>query len=128
MKHYALIALVALTACKDETISGYSTEGATWVLNSIDGVPFTASATISFPEAGKIVGQAPCNRYFGEQTVPYPWFSAQKIGNTKRACPDLPAETEFFNALKDMTLSESVEGTLILSNDTGREMVFKAEE
>ncbi|WP_298258492.1 META domain-containing protein [uncultured Litoreibacter sp.] len=125
MKLYPLIALAMLAACKDETISGYSTEGASWALQSIDGVPFKANATISFPETGKIAGEAPCNSYFGAQTVPYPWFNAEKIGSTRRACADLKSETQFFEALSDMTLSESVGDTLILSNDKGREMLFK---
>lgn len=128
MKHYALIALTLLAACKDETISGYAAEGAVWTLETVNGTAFIARATITFPEAGKIAGQAPCNSYFGDQIAPYPWFSAQGIGSTKMACPDLEAETQYFKALEAMTLSETVGATLILSNETGGEMVFKAAE
>jgi len=123
-----LAALSALGYCKDETVSGHGGEGMTWVLRSLDGAPFTARATLAFPEEGEIAGAAPCNRYAGEQTVPYPWFSAERIVSTRRACPDLDAETRYLRALEQMTLAEIAGDTLILSNDAGREMVFRARE
>ena len=126
MKHFALIALVLLAACKDETISGYAADGAVWRLETINGAEFTARATLTFPEPGKIAGQAPCNRYFGKQTAPYPWFSIDGVASTKMACPDLQAESVFFDVLSKMTLSEATGATLILSNDSGDQMVFKA--
>lgn len=111
-------------ACKDETVTGYGGDTATWILKSIDGQPFNARATLVFPQEGKIAGQAPCNSYAGEQTAPYPWFATTGIAATKRACPELADETRYFQALADMTLVEVVGEILILSNDTGREMVF----
>ena len=128
MKRFAIIALTLLAACKDETISGYVAEDAVWRLETINGTSFNARATLTFPDPGKIAGQAPCNRYFGAQTAPYPWFTVQRIISTKRACPDLKAETVFFKALKKMALSEVAGSTLILSNDSGDEMLFRAAE
>jgi heat shock protein HslJ len=121
-----LAALSALGHCKDETVSGHGGQGMTWVLHSIDGAPFTARATLTFPEEGRFAGEAPCNRYSGEQTVPYPWFAAERLVSTKRACPDLAAETRYLRALEDMTLAEIAGDTLLLTNDAGREMVFRA--
>lgn len=114
-----------LCACAaDETISGYAGVGSAWQLTALDGAPWTASGTLEFPEAGRIAGQAPCNRYFATQTAPYPWFDSGPVGASRMACPDLDAETDFFAALEAMTLSEVTGNTLILSNDAGREMVF----
>jgi heat shock protein HslJ len=56
--------------------------------------------------------------------APYPWFEAGDIAVTRRACPDLAAETAFFDALADMTLAEVAGDALILSTPDGREMVF----
>ncbi|SFR31890.1 META domain-containing protein [Litoreibacter janthinus] len=128
MKHLALIALVLLAACKDETISGYAADGAIYSLRTINGVAFEARATLSFPEEGKIAGQAPCNRYSGAQVAPYPWFDVERVISTRMACPDLKAESAFFRSLESMTLSETAGTTLILSNDRGDEMVFRAGE
>jgi len=123
-----LIAMSILGYCKDETVSGHGGQAATWVLQSIDGTPFETRATLTFPEEGTLAGEAPCNRYSARQTVPYPWFSAERIIATKRACPDLDAENRYLRALERMTLAEIAGDTLILSNDAGREMVFRAAE
>lgn len=123
-----LVAMSLLGYCQDETVSGHGADSATWALRSIDGTAFSARATLTFPEEGTLAGEAPCNRYSGQQTVPYPWFSADRITSTRIACPDLDAETRYLRALSEMTLAEIAGDTLILSNDAGREMVFRAEE
>ena len=123
-----LIAMSLMGYCKDETVSGHGGKVAVWVLHSIDSTPFEARATLTFPEEGVIAGEAPCNRYSAQQTVPYPWFSTERIISTKRACPDLEAENHYLRALSEMTLVETAGDTLLLSNDAGREMVFRAEE
>ena len=122
----ALLLFSPLTACKyDETISGYTKASTVWTLVELDGNPFTAHATISFPSKGKVTGQAPCNSYSGIQSVPLPWFKVDQITATEMACPDLDVEQEFFEALSAMSLGETLGGTMILSNESGREMVFK---
>jgi len=118
---------LALTACKfDETISGYTDGDATWTLVELDGKPFLARASIAFPSKGEVKGQAPCNTYASTQTVPLPWFKLGPIMSTEMACSDLPAEQQFFDALAAMSLAETLNDTMILSNDAGREMVFKS--
>ncbi|MFN3210765.1 MAG: META domain-containing protein [Roseovarius sp.] len=118
---------LSLSLCSaDETISGHGAAGKTWHLQDIDGAPFAAKATITFPEEGKITGEAPCNRYFATQLKPYPWFRAAEIGTTRRACPQLDEETAFLAALADMTLAEVAGETLILSTEDGREMTFRS--
>ena len=83
---------------------------------------------MQFPSKGKIAGKAPCNSYSATMTDPYPWFEIGPIAATRMACPALDAETTFFNALASMSQSEILGGTLILRNDAGAEMVFKASE
>ena len=122
---YTLMCL-ALLACKDETVAGYGALDTPWRLVEIDGQAFPAQATLRFGTDGEISGSAPCNRYFGRQTAPYPWFAAEELGTTRRACPALAHETAYLSALAAMTLSEVAGDTLILSNDAGREMVFRA--
>ena len=122
----SLSVLALFAACKDETLSGYTPEETTWILESLNGTPFDANATVIFPEKGKIAGKAPCNSFSARQSGPYPWFSVEAIAATKMACPQLGEETQFFNALQSMTLSEVSGDTLILSNDAGQQMVFRA--
>ncbi|MDB4213728.1 META domain-containing protein [Octadecabacter sp.] len=122
-----LIVATVLSACsRDESISKFADPLAAYHLITLDNMAFSARATISFPEEGRVMGQAPCNTYFAMQSVPYPWFALEGIGATRMACPDLAQESEFFGALEGMTLSEVIGDTLILSNSVGREMVFVA--
>jgi len=123
----ALLSFLCFGACQgDETVAAYGGSAREWTLIEIDGVAFDARATLSFPEPGKIEGQAPCNRYSGEMTAPYPWFEAEAIAVTRRACGELAQETRFFTTLTEMAFSEVAGSTMILSNETGREMVFEA--
>ncbi|MCP5037591.1 MAG: META domain-containing protein [Rhodobacteraceae bacterium] len=117
--------LLALTACKkDETISAFVPPGSIWRLAEVNGQAFPASATITFPEPGKIVGKAPCNNYSTSQNAPYPWFEAGPIQTTKIVCPELSREQTFVAALASATLVEVSGKTLILSNDTGLNLIF----
>lgn len=125
MRLPALIPLVLAAACRgDETVAAYGAGASLWHLNGIDGAAFAARATLGFPAAGRIAGEAPCNAYSGRMAAPYPWFEATDIAATRRACPDLAAETAFFDALSAMTLAEVAGDTLILSTPEGCEMVF----
>ena len=90
----------------NETVASYGASGITWQLSEIEGAAFPAQATLILEEDGSVHGQAPCNSYRAQQTVPYPWFKIEAIAATKLACPDLPSETAFFDALQKMTLSE----------------------
>ena len=120
---------LSLAACRsDETISAYGAADIEWQLTEMDDQPFAATATLYFPEPGRIAGTAPCNTYSATMDAPYPWFDAQQLSLTRMACNDLTIEHRFLQALQDMTLSEVSAGTLILSNVTGREMVFTAAE
>ncbi|SLN29245.1 META domain-containing protein [Pseudooctadecabacter jejudonensis] len=123
----ASFSLLSLTAClADETVSGYADPSATYHLIELDDAPFSATATIAFPQEGRVAGNGPCNGYSSIQTVPYPWFNLEFIRATRRACPELAEEAAFFAALQDMTLAEASGGVLILSNEEGRSMVFEA--
>ena len=129
MRIFSLLCLLMLcTACRgDETLSAYGASDKIWKLTELDGAPFTARATISFPEPGQITGQAPCNRFNSTQTAPYPWFEMGEAMVTRMACPEGEAEARFLTALSAMTQSEVLGNSLILRNEAGREMVFEAE-
>jgi heat shock protein HslJ len=124
-----LVAFFGLSQCKaDESVAGYGAADRVWVLTEIDGAPFTARATLTFPERGQVAGQAPCNTYSGVMVTPYPWFDLGQVAATRMACPDLKAEARFFETLTEMTLSEVSGDVLILSTPDGRQMVFKSAE
>ncbi len=124
-----ILPLIALFQCdRDETVAAYGASDRSWVLQEIDGQPFEASALLQFPEEGKIAGNAPCNSYNGTLNAPYPWFEIKDLAATRAACVALEAEGMYFAALLAMTQSEVSGDVLILRNEDGHEMVFKAAE
>jgi heat shock protein HslJ len=117
---------ILLTTClKDETVSGYVDQTAIFQLVEINGAPFAATATLSFPNKGQIDGEAPCNTYTTSQTAPYPWFEIGPIAATRSTCPKIAQETEFFQTLARMTLIETLADVVILRNDDNEEMLFR---
>ncbi len=124
-----MLPMLALFQCdRDETVAAYGAADQTWKLQEIDGQAFAASALIRFPEAGRIEGNAPCNSYQGQLDAPYPWFEITDLTATRAACAGLEAEGLYFAALLAMTQSEISGDVMILRNDAGNEMVFKAVE
>ncbi|RLK08148.1 META domain-containing protein [Ruegeria conchae] len=129
MLRLALLLPLALFQCnEDETVAAYGAADQTWALQEIDGEPFEASALLRFPEEGRIEGNAPCNTYSGKLNAPYPWFEIADLAATRAACDGLEAEGFYFAALMAMTQSEVSGDVLILRNEDGHEMVFKAVE
>lgn len=121
-------ALLPIAACEgDESLSGYADRGTIYALIELNGAAFDARATLVLQRDGEIGGQAPCNTWHARQTAPYPWFELGPIAATRMACVDLAAETAFFDALAQMTISEVSGDVLILSNTDGGRMVFQAE-
>jgi len=128
MRMIPLLAVVLLAGCfHDETVAGYGGADKVWRLKELDGAPFSARATLTFPKRGRIAGEGPCNGYGGDMTAPYPWFDAERLISTEMACPGLLQEQAFFAALNAVTIAEVLGDTLILTGEGGREMVFKAD-
>lgn len=121
-----LTALAMFSACRSDSASAPYADGKTvWALKELNGAPFPATATLSFPEPAQIAGQGPCNRYFGALKGSYPQFSAGPIGSTRMACPDLRAETAYLMAFEAVTRAQMSDGTLTLTGPDGLRMLFK---
>jgi heat shock protein HslJ len=126
MTRIFLLALLFLSACgKDEGISGYTDTNAVWGLVQMNGREVPVGITLAFPSRGKLTGRAPCNSYSGAQKAPLPWFEAASVVSTKRACPQMSLETEYFTTLNAMQFSEATGDTLVLNADSGLTLMFK---
>ncbi|HHB81769.1 MAG TPA: META domain-containing protein [Aliiroseovarius sp.] len=122
----ALLLLALLAACSgDEGLSAYVAPNSTWQLSTLNSAPFPASASIAFPEPGRVTGHAPCNQFSAQQTAPYPWVEIKTIAATKMACDHGADEQSYFSALRAASIAEVSGNSLILSNEHGLEMVFK---
>ncbi len=73
--------------------------GTEWRLVEMNGAPVAARVTAMLTEDGRVVGQAPCNRFTAAYSGRWPDLSFAPVASTRMACPDLAVETAFFAAL-----------------------------
>jgi heat shock protein HslJ len=123
-----ILAIAALLGCtkQSETVAGIVPEGSVWLLQSINNTSVSARTTLEFGPDQTFSGSAPCNRYGGTLTVPLPWFEAEAIFSTKRACPDLAEEASYFDALNKADRAEVAGDTLLLTGPE-TELTFRLE-
>lgn len=85
-----------------------------WQLASIDGEPFTLTATLRIGADGRIGGDAPCNRWFARGVgADGALFGA--IGSTERACEGLSQERRFLELMAEMTAAALIDDGLVLT-------------
>lgn len=109
---WALVA--AQAALADEVGSEPGLLLTDWNLVEIDGTAATAQTTLRL-EDGRVVGQGPCNRYFGDLTGDLPGFHVENLGSTKMACADLGLEAAYFQTLTAVDHAEMQDGKLTLT-------------
>jgi putative lipoprotein len=78
--------------------------GTRWTLEDLGGagVIEEASATLEFPEPGKVAGSGSCNRFFGTVTINGNAISISPLGTTRMACAEAVAmqEVSYIRALQ----------------------------
>lgn len=127
-----LIAILAITGCVEAQAGGETAlpldEAALapdfskmdWVLTAIDDQPAGFNATMNLGEAGRAVGQAPCNRYSAAVTRQGTVFQFGPIAATRMACDQLKEEMAYFELLAKVTSAEGGYGFLTLKAGTHR--------
>ena len=92
--------------------------GTEWRLESLGGkdVPAASQASLSFPESGRVAGNASCNRFFGTYTQTGRKISFSQMGSTRMACvgPAAEQETRYLAALQTATGFELEGGKLVI--------------
>ncbi|PWJ20977.1 META domain-containing protein [Jannaschia seohaensis] len=124
MRYLTCLLPIALMACNGDTTVGGPDPDTVWALQEIDGTPFGARATLSFPEEGVVRGQAPCNTFNARLLETHPGFRVDQMAVTRILCPEIEQETAFFEALRRMTRADATANTLILSDEGDSLMVF----
>lgn len=124
-----LAVILPLAACDgDETLRNYGAADVVWTLTELNGAPFTANSALSFLPGNRVTGTGPCNTFMASMSVPYPWFDLESLASTRRVCPHLADETEYFDALSHASQVEILGNVMVLSNPEGLSLVFKAVE
>jgi heat shock protein HslJ len=126
------LCLVAMCGCsgsraEEEVPAGnWLLPGTSWRLVELDGEPFAGSVVATLTEDGRIVGQAPCNRFMAEWTGRWPDLSFSPAAVTRMACPDLAAEQAFLAALGSVDRAALDADGLVLGG-SGRSLRFVRE-
>lgn len=106
----------------DATMTTPKLVGSAWRLEDLAGagVIDRAEATLEFPEAGRVSGQATCNRFFGFFETSGESLSIARVGATKKACPPamMDQETKYLRALEGAERFR-IEGTTLLLYSKG---------
>jgi len=123
MRFAPLFAALALAACVTPALSEDEIAGVDWHLVGLEGQTVGWSASLRI-DGDKLSGKAPCNRWFATNAAALPAVVIQGIGATKMACPDLAAESAYFEALQAMQRAELDQGHLYLIGPEGRVMEF----
>ena len=118
----SLLSFAALAACVTPALSDGLT-GIDWHLVGLEGQDLAWEASLRL-DGDRVTGKAPCNRFFGTNASPLPNVRFGAMGATKMACPDLAAETAYFEALQAMQRAELDQGHLYLIGPEGRIMEF----
>lgn len=118
-----LSAAFMLAACVTPALSDSEIEGVDWHLVGLEGQDVDWRATLRF-DGDKVGGKAPCNSWFGRSGATLPEVRIEAIGATRMACPDLKAESAYFEALQAMQRAELDQGHLYLIGPEGRIMEF----
>jgi heat shock protein HslJ len=95
-----------------------------WRLLALDGAaPGAVEVTIDLSVAGRVAGQAPCNRYSGAYAGTLPDFRPGAVAATRMACDHLALENTFFAVLGKVTEAR-VEGDRLILTGPGARLEF----
>ena len=104
---YVLLAACATHPPSDTPGAPSSLHGTTWRLVDLSGKPALSdvSATLSFPELGRLAGTGSCNRFFGSVKLTGDAMEIAGVGSTKMACPEpiMGQERTYLEALQAAT-------------------------
>ncbi|MGR3320896.1 MAG: META domain-containing protein [Pseudooceanicola sp.] len=116
------LALVALAGCFDD--SNFPSDDVIWVLTEMNGQPVTFDATLKVSQDGTLSGLAPCNRFNGNWFLSDSGLTIGPLATTRRACPEMEAETAYLTALQAATEVSPAGEQLDLSGG-GQTLVFR---
>ena len=107
----------------EKTVPGaQSLLGSGWELVDLGGTPVLSDRkpTLDFPEAGRISGNASCNRYSGPVELGDGTIRVGDLATTRMACtPEIDAqEKAFLVALQNARRTEFVGGQLVIQTES----------
>ncbi|MSU88141.1 META domain-containing protein [Rhodobacteraceae bacterium 2CG4] len=126
----AAACLLALSACSPlpDTVGEAAPARTVWRLDQVNNAAATFPATLRLLEDGRVIGAAPCGRFEARQVAPLPWVEFADFAPAADTCRRAEEQRGFFLALRAMDFAEVAGSSLLLSNDAGQSLYFRAAE
>ena len=123
----AFVNLSTMQSGGDRAAGLQDLQASAWRPDRLNGMALDdeSDLRLEFSADGQVAGYAGCNRFFGEYVLDAASLTLGPLGATRRACPE-PAgsmEIAFLDALQSVRRVELVDQRLVLSNDTGTEVL-----
>jgi len=97
-----------------------------YAVTSVNGKT-TNGQTITFSGLSqKISGNGGCNDFFADYTLNNLSLNIGEIGSTRKACPNMDKENEFFNALSKVASYNKSDGVLTLYAQDNSTVIVQA--
>ena len=115
----------------DMTSQPVAIEGTVWNLFSLSGQPILSESDITAKFAdGRVNGSAGCNLYFADYKLDDTQLKIERIGSTKKACPELDGlmeqESTYLNLLSQAESAAMVDNLLTIeTSDSDGDLVFE---
>lgn len=105
--------------------AGWIVPGSEWRLVELNGAAYPARLTATLTEDGRVVGQAPCNRFTADYSGRWPDLTFAPVATTRMACPELAAESAALAALGAIDHGENGPQGLVLTGPEGVRLRFE---
>jgi heat shock protein HslJ len=125
MRWLCLILCMAACAPRPTVDAAFLSHG--WRLSSINGQPFSASATLNIHRSGRVAGTTPCTAFASTLTRFPPGWEFGPISLHNAACPQGHAEAAFVRAITQVTRAD-VQGVRMILSGPATELIFVREK
>lgn len=121
---------IVLTCCSPlpDTVGEAAPASTVWTLTEVNGGEANFGATLRLLNSGRVLGSGPCNAFEAVQAAPLPWVEFTNFTSGSRDCAQAREEEAFLLALQSMDFAEVAGSSLLLSNDAGQSLFFRAAE
>ncbi|MEN0051061.1 MAG: META domain-containing protein [Bacteroidota bacterium] len=118
-----IFSLLTLLNCKTSQLKPINLDGTTWQLKNMIKESVAQSVSLSF-KGDKIEGESFCNQYFSNYEAGDGKISIEAVGATKRSCPLMNMEQQFFELLTTVNTYRMKDGELYLQSEQGN-LIFE---
>ncbi|KMW59069.1 hypothetical protein AIOL_004050 [Candidatus Rhodobacter oscarellae] len=122
-----ILPLIWLTFCQtDETLAAYAGRDRVFRLAEMQDRPVDEAVTLRFPARKTLELRTTCGQMAGRITAPLPWFALSLERGKDQDCDARALHDNLYNLINGMHLAEIAGDTILLQDDHGATLLFRA--